>query len=282
MRIDSHQHFWKLSRGDYHWMTPELPILYRDFMPDDLLPILGQFKFDKTIVVQAAQTVAETEFLLDLANKYDFIAGVVGWLDLESPSFAQDFEHYRQHAKFVGLRPMLQDLPDDAWICSPQVVRNLELVAEAQFPFEFLTHTRHLPYVLQVLKTFPNLHAVIDHMSKPEIRVKKMEPWKSLMSEAARHPNIYCKLSGMITEADHNNWKVDDLRPFVQHVVDGFGWDRLLFGSDWPVCLLAGDYGRVYDAVREVLAPSLTADREARFFGGNAERFYRLRPVISQ
>ncbi len=276
MRIDAHQHFWKVSRGDYHWMTPNLPILYRDFMPDDLAPILAQFKFDKTIVVQAAQTVAETDFLLDLAGRYDFIAGVVGWLDLESDVFVEDFSRYRKNPKFLGLRPMLQDLPDDAWICRPQVLKNLRLVADTRFPFEFLTYTRHLPHVLRVLETIPNLHAVIDHISKPEIKAQNMEPWKALMEEAAGHPNLFCKLSGLITEADPQNWKIGDLRPYVEHVVEAFGWDRIMYGSDWPVCLLAGEYEHAYGTLREIVSRSLTDDREAKLFGENAARFYQL------
>jgi L-fuconolactonase len=277
MRIDAHQHFWKVSRGDYHWMSPNLPILYRDFMPEDLLPLLKQLRFDKTIVVQAAQTVAETDFLLELAKQHEFIAGVVGWLDLESAQFEQQFARYRKVEKFIGLRPMLQDLDDDAWICRPQVLGNLKLVAEARFPFEFLTYTRHIPYVLRALEAVPALHAVIDHISKPEIKTKKLEPWKTLMAEAAKHPNLFCKLSGMITEADHASWGVDDLRPYLEHVVGSFGWDRVLFGSDWPVCLLAGYYAQVYGALREVLSSQLDAEREAKVFGQNAARFYQLK-----
>jgi L-fuconolactonase len=196
-------------------MTPEIPVLYRDFMPEDLLPVLRELKFDKTIVVQAAQTVAETDFLLDLAERYDFIAGVVGWLDLESPDFPAHFARYRQNAKFVSLRPMLQDLQDDAWIIRPQVLQNLRVVAEAQFPFEFLTFTRHLPYVLKVLETLPTLHAVIDHLSKPEIKAQKRDPWSTLIAEVASCPNLYCKISGMTTEADQKAWKVEDLRFYV-------------------------------------------------------------------
>jgi L-fuconolactonase len=277
MRIDAHQHFWKVSRGDYHWMSPNLAILYRDFMPEDLLPLLKQLGFDKSIVVQAAQTVAETDFLLELAKQHEFIAGVVGWLDLESAQFEQQFARYRKVEKFIGLRPMLQDLDDDAWICRPQVLGNLKLVAEARFPFEFLTYTRHIPYVLRALEAVPGLHAVIDHISKPEIKTRKLEPWKTLMAEAAKHPNLFCKLSGMITEADHASWGVDDLRPYLEHVVGSFGWDRVLFGSDWPVCLLAGYYAQVYGALREVLSSQLDAEREAKVFGQNAARFYQLK-----
>jgi L-fuconolactonase len=171
---------------------------------------------------------------------------------------------------------MLQDLPDDSWISRPTVLKSLEIIAHANFPFEFLTHTRHLPHVLQVLEILPTLRAVIDHISKPEIKAQKLEPWKALISKASNCPSLYCKLSGMITEADHKHWKVEDLRPYVEHVVDCFGWDRIMFGSDWPVSLLAGGYGRVYEALHEIVSPSLTADREAKLFGENAQRFYRL------
>ncbi len=276
MRIDSHQHFWKVSRGDYHWMAPTLSILCRDLLPEDLHPILRKYRFDKTIAVQAAQTVAETGFLLQLADQHDFIAGVVGWLDLESNHFPQEFEECRKNRKFVGIRPMLQDLQDDAWICRPQVLENLKLIAEARFPFEFLTYTRHLPYVLRALDKTPGLHAVIDHLSKPEIKDRKMEPWKTLLSEAAQYSQLFCKLSGMITEADHKSWTSHDLQPYVEHVVNSFGWDRIMYGSDWPVCLLAGDYGQVYDALWQALSSSLNPHREAGLFGGNAERFYQL------
>jgi L-fuconolactonase len=276
MRIDSHQHFWKASRGDYHWMSPTVPVLCRDYLPDDLRPILSKCGIDKTVLVQAAQTTAETDFLLDLACSHDFIAGIVGWLDMDSPGFPAQFEQYRQHPKFIGLRPMLQDLADDAWILRPVVIESLKLVAEADFPFEFLTYTRHLPHVLKVLDLVPNLRAVVDHISKPEIKARTLEPWRRLTGEVARHENVYCKLSGMITEADHQNWTVDDLRPYVDHVVERFGWQRVMFGSDWPVCRLAGEYEQVMAVLREILLPGLNGRSEAGVFGANAERFYKL------
>ena len=276
MRIDSHQHYWKVDRGDYHWMTPKVPVLYRDYLPADLRPWLLQYGIQKTIVVQAAQTVAETDFLLDLATADDSIAGVVGWLDMESPGFPEQFERYRKCAKFIGLRPMLQDIPDDDWILRPRVLEALRLVADADFPFEFLTYPRHLPFMLQVLELISGLRAVVDHISKPEIRSGKLEPWKSWMAQAARHENLYCKLSGMITEADHQNWSASDLRPYVEHVMECFGVDRLIFGSDWPVCLLAGSYGQVIAVLKEFLSSTLNEDAEQKIFEANAARFYKL------
>lgn len=276
MRIDSHQHYWKVDRGDYHWMTPRVPVLYRDYLPTDLRPLLLQHNIQKTVLVQAAQTVAETDFLLDLAAADDSIAGVVGWLDMEDPGFPEQFERYKKCAKFIGIRPMLQDLPDDDWILRPKVLEALRLVADADFPFDFLTYPRHLPFVLQVLELIPGLRAVVDHTSKPEIRSGKLESWKSWMAQAARHENLYCKLSGMITEADHQNWSANDLRPYVEHVMDCFGIDRVMFGSDWPVCLLAGSYGQVIAVVKKLLSSILNEDAERKIFGANAARFYKL------
>jgi L-fuconolactonase len=276
MRIDSHQHFWKADRSDYHWMSPTVPVLCRDYLPEDLRPWLVKNRIDKTILVQAAQTTAETDFLLDLAIKNDFIAGVIGWLDMDSPNFAAELELYSKKPKFLGVRPMLQDLPDDDWILRPRVMDSLKLIAERDIPFEFLTYTRHLPYVLKVLKAIPNLRAVVDHISKPEIKNNKLDPWRSLMAEVAEHPNIYCKLSGMITEADHKSWTAEDLRPYVEHIWKCFGFERVMFGSDWPVCLLAGSYDQVISALQTILKPHLDERREVAIFGGNAARFYKL------
>ena len=278
MRIDSHQHFWKLDRGDYRWMSPALTKLYKDYLPTELLPQLAKHRIDRTIVVQAADTVEETEFLLQLAAENDFIAGVVGWLDLESPEFARQFDHFRRNPKFLGLRPMLQDLPDDAWITRPSVLRSLRIIAEADFPFDFLTHPRHLPYVLEALDKVGPMRGVIDHLSKPEIKQHVLEPWKDLLKQTAQHESMYCKLSGMITEADHDHWIAEDLRPYVNHAVDCFGWDRVIFGSDWPVCLLAGSYDQVVDGLREVLGTRMDAAAERKVFGLNAMTFYKLNP----
>lgn len=276
MRVDSHQHFWQVSRGDYSWMTPAVPVLYRDYFPEDLKPSLAKHRIDKTILVQAAPTVAETDFLLDLAKRNEFVGGVVGWLDMESPDFAERFAVYRQKPKFIGIRPMLQDLPKDDYIVKRAVIDSLKVVAGANFPFDFLTYPRHLPYVLQALDRAPNLRAVVDHISKPEIKARKMKPWKSLIWEVAQHQNVYCKLSGMVTEADLNTWTVDDLRPYVEHVVECFGLERVMFGSDWPVCLRAGTYDRVIEALQTILAPVLNAASETAAFGSNAARFYGI------
>lgn len=276
MRIDSHQHYWKPERGDYGWMSPSDPVLYRNYLPADLRASLDQHNIGKTVVVQAAPTMAETDFLLDLAATDDSIAGVVGWLDMEDEHFPETLERYRKIPKFVGIRPMLQDLSDDRWILRPSVILALRTLADRDVAFDFLTHPRHLPFVLEAIDAVPGLRAVIDHISKPEIRTGQLDPWREWIAKVAEKPNVYCKLSGMITEADHKSWSVDDLRPYVEHVTQCFGFDRLMFGSDWPVCLLAGSYDRVIGAVDEILAPQLNEETERQVFGENAARFYQL------
>jgi L-fuconolactonase len=275
VRIDSHQHFWRASRGDYHWMSESVPVLCRDYMPEDLELILARHRIDSTVLVQAAQTVAETDFLLELAAQHEWIAGIVGWLDMESPEFARQFTHYRRNPKFIGLRPMLQDIPDAEWILRPQVLRSLQIVADDDFPFEFLTYTRHLPHVLKALDQVPLRRAVVDHISKPEIARRVMDPWRSLMAELAGR-GLFCKLSGMVTEDDHAHWSAQSLQPYIQHAVESFGWDRVMFGSDWPVCLLAGSYDDTVSALKTALGSQMDDDSERKLFGENAARFYKL------
>jgi L-fuconolactonase len=275
--VDSHQHFWVASRGNYYWMdAAKAPILCRDYLPGDLAPSLRHAGVDRTILVQAAQTVQETDFLLDLAEGVDFVAGVVGWLDMEAPDFERQLAHRRKHAKFVGVRPMLQDLEDDEWILRPGMLRSLAALAEQRVPFEFLTYPRHLPHVLTALDKTPGLNAMIDHLSKPPIASGVLEPWRALVAQVAERQNVCCKISGMITEADHAAWTPDNLKPYAYYVFDCFGVDRVMFGSDWPVCLLAGTYGEVMNAVRAILGPRLDRQGTDKLFGANAARFYGL------
>jgi L-fuconolactonase len=277
MILDTHQHFWKADRGDYHWMTPDVPILARDYLPAHLRAELSKTAVRQTILVQAAQTVAETDFLLEIAEETDFVAGVIGWFDLEDEKFPEVFEEkQKRHPKLIGVRPMLQDLSDDRWITGGKVINNLTYLANRKSVFEFLTYTRHLPFVLQVLDQVPELHAVVDHISKPEIKAGKLEPWKDLISRVARHENIFCKLSGMVTEADHNAWVPDHLRPYIEHVLSCFGEDRVMFGSDWPVCLLAASYAEVINALRTVAADHLSPDALTKLFSKNGRGFYGI------
>jgi L-fuconolactonase len=197
--LDCHHHLWKVARGDYHWMRGAPPILRRDYLVEDLRPQLLPCGVDRTIVVQAAPTEAETDFLLGLAAESDFIAGVTGWLDLAARDFPDRLASHRRNPKFVAIRPMLQDLPEDDWILQPIVLDNLEHLSDCSFPLEFLTLPRHLPHVLKVLEQLPQLRAVVDHLSKPAIASGAVEPWKRLMSAVAEFPGVHCKLSGLVT-----------------------------------------------------------------------------------
>jgi L-fuconolactonase len=275
--VDAHQHFWRLSRGDYGWLKPDLgEPLYRDYLPSDLAPLLRKAGVSHTVVVQAAPTEAETRFLLQLAEETEFVAGVVGWLDLEDDSFESRLDALLKHPKFVGLRPMLQDLDDDAYILRPKVIASLRAIAERGTAFDFLTHPRHLGNVARALEAVPTLRAVIDHISKPDIAAGSSSGWTDDMARVAAFRNVFCKLSGMITEARHDAWRPRDLQPFVGHALKTFGAERLMFGSDWPVCLLAGSYAEVLNALRTVIDAKLGEAEQEAIYGLNAVRFYRL------
>ena len=276
MIIDSHQHFWDPDRGDYHWMSPSVPVLARHYGPDDLRPLLRKAGVAGTVLVQAAQTVEETDYLLDIAKNTDFVFGVVGWLDMEAPGFAAQLENYRRNPFFLGLRPMLQDLEDDMWILRGAVLENLRIVADMGVPFEFLTFPRHLPHAVEACARTPGLTALVNHISKPPIAACGLDPWREHMSAMAAIPGMRCKLSGMITEADHDTWRPDDLKPYVDHVLDAFGPDRVMFGSDWPVCRLAGEYGEVVNALRTCIGARFGSEEMDWIFRRNAVDFYGL------
>ncbi len=272
--IDAHQHFWRPDRGDYGWMEGADPIIRRDYLPDDLAPVLRRFGVSGTVLVQAAPTLAETEFMLGLADEHAFILGVVGWLDFEAENFPADLARLKMRPKLAGLRPMLQDLDDDQWILRPAVLDALARLADDGIAFDILALPRHLPFVAEALERTPGLRAVVDHLAKPPVASGVMEPWKTNISRLAAMPNVYCKLSGLISEASHDAWSVSDLVSYVDHAAAAFGADRLMWGSDWPVCRLAGEYGDVLTAAMLSLPPAMRAD--PGIFGANAQRFYRL------
>ncbi|UOQ86469.1 amidohydrolase family protein [Gracilibacillus salinarum] len=275
MRIDAHQHYWKINQHDYGWITPEIPILYRDFLEENLIPHLRKHQIDRTIVVQAAPTIEETEFILSQSEKSDIIAGVVGWIDIEDPSYKKQLELFLNHPQFVGIRIMVQDMPDENIILKRKYLDAFEYFGKIDLPVDLLVHANQLAAVVKLLNQV-TIRGVIDHIAKPSIKEGAIEPWRSYMSEIAKHPTIYCKLSGMVTEADHVQWKSEDFVPYVQHIVKMFGAERLLYGSDWPVCLLAADYDEVIQLIENVLPENLTESDKARIFGENAKIFYKL------
>jgi len=276
MRIDAHQHYWKLDRGDYDWLTPNLPVLYRDFLPSDLTPHLSKHRLSGSVVVQAATTHAETDYMLSLAGENESILGVVGWLDLNDSSYKETFERFQRHSKFVGFRVMIQEMSDANAILQKHFVEALTYFSSVGTPVDLLVTSRQLDPLVQLIDAVPNLRCVIDHIAKPEIVFQRMEPWKSQMRKIAKHANVYCKLSGMVTEADHQQWKPSDFTSYIQYIIEIFGPDRVMFGSDWPVCLLAADYDQVMDVLTQALPTSWTQQEIDQLFGLNAKMFYKL------
>lgn len=276
MRIDAHQHYWKIDRNDYGWITPGLPELYRDFMPADLEPYLVKHELDASILVQAAPTIEETRFLLTIADQTPSVAGVVGWLDLFDADHRQHYDQFRRSPKFKGFRIMIQDMPDASRILEPAFVEALRGYADEEVPVDLLLVSEQMAFVAELLRKIPNLRGVIDHLAKPQIKQKTFEPWKSYMSEFAQHPGMYCKLSGLVTEGDHTAWSPDDFTPYIRTAIELFGPERVMFGSDWPVCLLAADYSEVIDLLQGSIPEEWGNPQIGRLFGANAKEFYKL------
>ncbi len=279
--IDAHQHFWRVDRGDYGWLKPALEPIYRDFMPEDLAPLLAACDIGQTILVQAAPTVAETKFLLDIAARTPFVAGVVGWVDFDGPDAPDAIARLATDPTLVGLRPMVQDIADDDWLLRPSLAPAFRALIAHGLVFDALVLPRHLSRVAHVLDRHPDLRVVIDHAAKPAIREgpSAVAPWRDELAAVASSPRVHCKLSGMVTEA-RRDWTLDSLRPFAETVLGTFGTERVLWGSDWPVVNLAGGYDR-WRATSLALLAQLPATAQAGVLGGNAQRVYleRKRPV---
>jgi L-fuconolactonase len=267
-----HQHFWRLDRGDYGWLTPAQGAIHRDFGPTDLAPLLARHGIDATILVQAAPTVAETRFLLDLAEETPFVAGVVGWAPFAAPDAVECIGRLAVEAKLVGLRPMVQDEVDDDWLLRPALRPAFDAMIAHDLVFDALVLPRHLSRLLRVLERHPDLRVVVDHGAKPRIRDGALAPWAAAMAEVAAHPQVACKLSGLVTEAPAEAGS-ETLRPYIETLLELFGPARLVWGSDWPVVELAGGYDRWHDLARDALS-GLDAAGRAAVFGGNAERIY--------
>ncbi|WP_310833239.1 amidohydrolase family protein [Paenibacillus pedocola] len=276
MRIDAHQHYWMINRGDYGWITTELPELYRDYMPVDLEPLLNQHELDGSIIVQAAPTIEETNFILSIADQTSSVLGVVGWLDLFAADHREHYARFQRNPKFKGFRIMIQDMPDATRILEPAFVEALQGYAAEGVPVDLLLTSQQMEPVLELLRQVPNLHGVIDHLAKPPIHKNELGPWSHYLKEMSAFPGIYCKLSGMVTEADPEGWKKEDFVPYIRRVLEQFGPQRVMFGSDWPVCLLAAEYDEVMDILLHALPDSWSEHELERLFGTNAKEFYRL------
>ncbi len=271
-RIDSHQHYWALARGDYGWLTPALAPIYRDFGPADLQPLLDAHGIGATILVQAAPTVEETRYMLDLAARTPSVAGVVGWAPFEAPDAVACIRALAEDPLLVGLRPMIHDIKDINWILRQELTVPLRAMAGLGLVFDALVRPVHLPALLTMLDRHPDLQVVIDHGAKPDIRHGTFEPWASEMAWLAERKQVACKLSGLMTEAPEGA-NAEALRPYAEHLLRCFGPDRLLWGSDWPVLTLAASYARWVNTADDLLSGLPQEDRDA-VFGGNAQRIY--------
>jgi L-fuconolactonase len=274
-RIDSHQHFWRYEPSEYAWMTDELAALRRDFLPQDLQPELKQRDFDGCVAVQVRQDLRESEALLALATEFDFIQGVVGWVDLCAAGVAGELARLAQHRKFVGVRHIVQDEPDDEFMLRADFQRGIAELGEHGLTYDLLVFPRQLRAAIGLAEAFPEQPFVLDHCAKPLIRAGEFEPWRSELNTLASFPNVSCKVSGLVTEADWQTWQAADVRPYLDIVFQAFGEDRLMYGSDWPVCRLAGEYASQYELV-VAYSEDLTPAARAKLLGHNAQRFYGL------
>ena len=270
--IDAHQHFWRLARGDYGWLTPALGQIHRDFGPGDLAPILARHGVERTILVQAAPTSAETRWLLDVARDTPFVAGVVGWVDFDAPDAPDAIARLAREPQLVGLRPMVQDIADDDWLARPRLGPAFDAMIAHGLVFDALVLPRHLTRLARVLDRHPSLAVVVDHGAKPGIREREIDRWRSDLAIVAAHPNVACKLSGLVTEARPGDGAAE-IAPWTGALLDLFGPARLLWGSDWPVVDLAGGYDRWRAIALEALRDLDLEDRAA-VLGGNAEHIY--------
>jgi L-fuconolactonase len=274
MTVDSHQHFWNYDSLRHAWINEEMKIIRRDFSPDDLAPVLKSNKIEGCVAVQADQTEKETTFLVGLARKNSFIKGIVGWTDLRSPGVQARLEYYHQYDEIKGFRHIVQAEPND-FLLDPDFTRGIAALAQYNFTYDILVYPRHLPATITFIEMFPGQSFVIDHLAKPLIKSQITQPWKELIIRIARHENVYCKLSGMVTEADFTNWKTLDFRPYLDTVLEAFGPGRIMFGSDWPVCLVAASYEQQLAIIRNFIDPLSPSEKRA-IMGENAARFYHL------
>jgi L-fuconolactonase len=275
MKIDSHQHFWKFDPVRDSWINEEMKIIQRDFLPADLEPLLKQHGFDGSVVVQSDQSMEENRFQLENAANNDFIKGVVGWVDLVSLDLEKDLEYLSQFPKFKGVRHVLQGELQRDLMLQPAFMRGISHLQKHNLTYDILIYKDQLQYLPAFVSMFPEQRFVIDHLAKPDIRSGELSEWKKGIENMAAFENVYCKISGMVTEADWQNWKTEDFKPYLDTVVETFGTKRIMFGSDWPVCLVAASYEKMLGIVKDYFSTFSDDDRQD-FFGLNATRFYNL------
>lgn len=276
MRIDAHQHFWKFSAKDYPWISRGMDVLACDHLPDDLEPHLRKWDIDGTILVQARQSIQETEFLLDLASRYSSIKGVVGWVDLCHSDVSAQLERLSAFPKLKGVRHVVQDEPEEDYVLRDDFMRGIGLLQQFDLVYDLLIRSQQLSAATKLARCFPEQIFVLNHIGKPPIRSGTIEPWRTEIRQLAALDNVVCKLSGMVTEADWKSWKPHEFTPYMEVVLDAFGPHRLMVGSDWPVCTLAASYEQVMDLAADFLARLAPADQK-EVWGETASRIYKIK-----
>ena len=274
-RIDAHHHLWQYRPAEYGWISDKMAVLQRNFLPDDLKREVQAVGVSGAVAVQARQTLGETEWLLGLADQNDFMLGVVGWVPLADPGLPAILERLAARPKLKGVRHVVQDEPDDNFILREEINAGVVALKRVNLVYDILVFERHLPQTIAFVDRHPDQPFVLDHIAKPRIKAGEISPWKERIAELARRPNVCCKLSGMVTEADWRSWTEEQLRPYMDVVLEAFGPSRLMFGSDWPVCLLATEYARWFELVSRFVG-RLSADEQAEVLGGTAARIYNL------
>jgi L-fuconolactonase len=275
LKIDSHQHFWIFDAVRDSWINDEMLAIKRDFSPADLLPVLRQNGIDGCVAVQASQTDDETTFLLNHAAANPFVQGVVGWVDLKAADLEEKLQYYKQYPKLKGFRHVLQSEPDKQYMLQPAFQQGIAALQKHGYTYDILIFPEHLPFAATLAGNFPGQKFVLDHLAKPPIKDQKISEWRKDLEILSQHPNVSCKISGMLTEADWANWKVEDFTPYLDVVFNAFGTNRVMFGSDWPVCLLAGGYEGTMEVIQNYVS-RLSATEQDLFWSGNAISFYGL------
>jgi len=276
MRLDAHQHFWKYTPADYGWISDNMAALRRDFLPHDLQPLLQSEGFDGSIAVQARQSLEETRWLLELAAHNDIVKGVVGWVDLRSPDLPAQLHQFAQNPRLVGVRHVVQDEPDDNFMLHPDFRRGIARLHEYDLVYDILVFPRQLPAAIKLVREFPEQRFVLDHIGKPPIAEGRITPWDSNLKELAKSGNVFCKVSGMVSEARWHDWKPADFRPYLDVVLNTFSPARLMIGSDWPVCTASATYSRTLALVHDYIA-TLTPEEQNSILGDCCSRFYRVK-----
>jgi len=276
LQIDAHQHFWIYNQTEYGWLDDSMAELRRDFLPEDLAPELKANQFQGSVLVQTRQSLEETRWLLELADRTASILGVVGWADLSSPWLEEQLEGLTRHPKLVGLRHIVQSESDDRFLLRPEFLRGIATLEAFDLAFDILIYAKHLPAAVEFVERFPRQRFVLDHMAKPPIKVRQMADWAEGIRRLSAFPNVFCKMSGLVTEADWKSWTEEQIRPYLDVAFDSFGPERLMIGSDWPVCLVAASYGQATGLVKNYILRR-APERAAEVLGGNAQRFWRLK-----